>query len=107
MVFSEREGSKIRDVPKDTATQKIETAAVIGCGTMGGGITMSVRNVGIPVTTLEMNQEAFDRGIVVIKRNYDIQVQRGRMSAEEVDKRMGPLTGTTNFDDLVSSDFIL
>ena len=107
MFFSEREVSKIPDVPKDTATQKIETAAVIGCGTMGGGITMSFLNVGIPVTTLEMNQEALDRGIGVIKRNYDIQVQRGRMSAEEVDKRMGLLTGTTNFEDLGSADLIL
>ena len=107
MFFSEREVSKIPDVPKDTATQKIDTAAVIGCGTMGGGITMSFLNVGIPVTTLEMNQEALDRGIGVIKRNYDIQVQRGRMTAEEVDKRMSLLTGTTNFADLGSADLIL
>ncbi|MDB2645852.1 3-hydroxyacyl-CoA dehydrogenase NAD-binding domain-containing protein [Pseudomonadales bacterium] len=107
MFFSEREVSKIPDVPKDTATQKIDTAAVIGCGTMGGGITMSFLNVGIPVTTLEMNQEALDRGIGVIKRNYDIQVQRGRMTAEEVDKRMSLLTGTTNFEDLGSADLIL
>ena len=107
MFFSEREVSKIPDVPKDTATQKIDTAAVIGCGTMGGGITMSFLNVGIPVTTLEMNQEALDRGIGVIKRNYDIQVQRGRMTAEEVDKRMSLLSGTTNFEDLGSADLIL
>ncbi len=107
MFFSEREVSKIPDVPKDTATQKIDTAAVIGCGTMGGGITMSFLNVGIPVTTLEMNQEALDRGIGVIKRNYDIQVQRGRMTAEDVDKRMSLLTGTTNFEDLGSADLIL
>ena len=107
MFFSEREVSKIPDVPKDTATQKIDSAAVIGCGTMGGGITMSFLNVGIPVTTLEMNQEALDRGIGVIKRNYDIQVQRGRMTAEDVDKRMGLLTGTTDFNDLGSADLIL
>lgn len=107
MFFSEREVSKIPDVPKDTATQKIDTAAVIGCGTMGGGITMSFLNVGIPVTTLEMNQEALDRGIGVIKRNYDIQVQRGRMTAEDVDMRMSLLTGTTNFEDLGSADLIL
>jgi 3-hydroxyacyl-CoA dehydrogenase len=74
---------------------------------MGGGITMSFLNVGIPVITLEMNQEALDRGIGVIKRNYDIQVQRGRMTAEEVDQRMGLLTGTTNFEDLSSADLIL
>ena len=81
--FSEREVAKIPDVPKDTATLDIASAAVIGCGTMGGGIAMSFLNVGIPVISLEMNQEALDRGLGVIKKNYDIQVQRGRMSAEK------------------------
>ena len=105
--FSEREVAKIPDVPKDTATSKIEQAAVIGCGTMGGGISMSFLNVGIPVTVLEMDQEALDRGIGVIKKNYDIQVQRGRMSAEQVDQRMGLLTGTTNSEDLGTADVII
>ena len=96
MFFSEREVAKIPDVPKDTTTVAIEQAAVIGCGTMGGGISMNFLNVGIPVTVLEVDQEALDKGISVIKRNYDIQVQRGRMSEADVDKRMSLLTGTTD-----------
>jgi len=105
--FSEREVAKIPDVPRDTPTQDIQQAGVIGCGTMGGGITMSFLNVGIPVTVLELDQEALDRGIGVIKRNYDIQVKRGRMSETEVDQRMAILTGTTQYEDLGSADVII
>ncbi|MEZ5559212.1 MAG: 3-hydroxyacyl-CoA dehydrogenase NAD-binding domain-containing protein [Pseudomonadales bacterium] len=105
--FSEREVAKIPDVPRDTPLKEIRSAAVIGCGTMGGGITMSFANVGIPVTVLEMNQEALDKGLAVIKRNYDIQVQRGRMSAGDVDKRMGLITGTTSYSDLNTADVLI
>lgn len=107
MFFAEREVAKIPDVPKDTATQDITSAAVIGCGTMGGGIAMSFLNVGIPVIAVEMNQEALDRGLGVIKKNYDIQVQRGRMSAEEVDKRMSLIRGTTDYADVSDVDVII
>ncbi|MEM7098210.1 MAG: 3-hydroxyacyl-CoA dehydrogenase NAD-binding domain-containing protein [Pseudomonadota bacterium] len=105
--FSEREVAKIPDVPKDTATKDIKQAAVIGCGTMGGGISMSFLNVGLPVTVLEVDQEALDRGFGVIKKNYDIQVQRGRMTAEEVDHRMSLLSGTTDYADLGQADVII
>jgi len=107
MFFAEREVGKVPDVPKDTPTQAIEQAGVIGCGTMGGGISMSFLNVGIPVTVLELDQEALDRGIGIIKRNYDIQVQRGRMTSEEVDARMALLTGTTSYEDLGTADVII
>jgi len=107
MFFSEREVAKIPDVPRDTATAAIEQAAVIGCGTMGGGISMNFLNVGIPVTVLEVDQEALDKGISVIKRNYDIQVQRGRMSEADVDMRMSLLTGTTDYKGLSSADVII
>ena len=107
MFFAEREVAKIPDVPKDTATQEIASAGVIGCGTMGGGISMSFLNVGIPVTVLELDQEALDRGMGVIKRNYDIQVQRGRMTEEQVNQRMGLLTGTTQYADLGQADVII
>ncbi|MDA1075167.1 MAG: 3-hydroxyacyl-CoA dehydrogenase NAD-binding domain-containing protein [Proteobacteria bacterium] len=107
LFFSEREVGKIPDVPRDTVKKPIKSAAVIGCGTMGGGISMSFVNVGIPVTVLEMNDEALKRGLGVIKRNYDIQVQRGRMTAEEVDKRMSLLTGTTDYADLKHADVIV
>ena len=107
MFFAEREVAKIPDVPRETETKPINSAGVIGCGTMGGGISMSFLNVGIPVTVVEMNDEALQRGIGVIKRNYDIQVQRGRMSAEQVDQRMGLLTGTTKFEDLSTVDVVI
>ena len=105
--FSEREVAKIPDVPKDTPVKDIRTAGVVGCGTMGGGITMSFANAGIPVTVLEMNQEALDKGLGVIKRNYDIQVSRGRMSEADVDKRMALITGTTSYEDLGDADVVI
>ena len=107
MFFSEREVAKIPDVPKDTQTGSVEQAAVIGCGTMGGGISMSFLNVGIPVKVLEVDQEALDRGMSVIKRNYDIQVQRGRMTEAQVDQRMSLLSGTTQYNDLGTADVII
>jgi 3-hydroxyacyl-CoA dehydrogenase len=105
--FSEREVAKIPDVPRDTPVKEIRSAGVVGCGTMGGGITMSFANAGIPVTVLEMNQEALDKGLGVIRRNYDIQVQRGRMNAADVDRRMGLITGTTRFEDFGDVDVVI
>ena len=105
--FSEREVAKIPDVPRDTPVRSIDAAGVVGCGTMGGGITMCFANAGLPVTVLEMNQEALDKGLGVIRRNYDIQVQRGRMSADDVDKRMRLITGTTSYDDLKDADVVV
>lgn len=105
--FAEREVTKVPDVPRDTPVREVKTAAVIGCGTMGGGIAMSFVNVGIPVTVLEMNPEALERGLGVIKKNFDIQVSRGRMSAAEVDQRMALLTGTLAYEDLGQADLII
>jgi 3-hydroxyacyl-CoA dehydrogenase len=105
--FSEREVAKIPDVPKDTPVKDIKSAGVVGCGTMGGGITMCFANAGIAVKVLEMNQEALDKGLAVIRRNYDIQVSRGRMSAADVDKRMGLISGTTRYEDLGSADVVI
>ena len=107
MFFAEREVAKIPDVPKDTPKIDINSAGVIGCGTMGGGISMSFLNVGIPVKVIEMNDEALERGLGVIKKNYDIQVQRGRMSAEEVDQRMSLISGSTDFAALGEADVII
>ena len=105
--FSEREVAKIPDVPRDTPVKEIKSAGVIGCGTMGGGITMCFANAGIAVKVLEMNQEALDRGLAVIRRNYDIQVQRGRMGAADVDKRMALISGTTRYEDLGNADVVI
>ncbi len=107
LFFSEREVAKIPDVPKDTPQKKIASAGVVGCGTMGGGITMSFANVGIPVKVLEMDAKALERGLGVIRRNYDIQVQRGRMTAEQVDQRMALISGTTEFADLGQADVVI
>jgi 3-hydroxyacyl-CoA dehydrogenase len=105
--FAERECAKIPDVPKDTPTRAIESAAVVGCGTMGGGIAMCFANVGIPVTVLEMNQEALDRGFGVIRKNYERMVKRGRIDQAELEKRMGLLTGTLAYADLGSADVVI
>ena len=107
MFFSEREVAKIPDISKDIEAKPINSAAVIGCGTMGGGIAMSFLNANIPVTSLEMSDEALEKGFGVIKKNYDIQVQRGRMSADEVDHRMSLLSGTTDYADLGQADVII
>jgi len=107
LFFSEREVAKIPDVPRDTPTKPIQSAGVIGCGTMGGGITMSFANVGIPVTVLEMSQEALDRGIGVIRRNYQIQVQRGRMTEPQLEQRMQLITGTIRYEDLGPADVVI
>jgi len=107
LFFSEREVSKIPDVPRDTPVKPIKSAGVIGCGTMGGGITMCFANAGIPVKVLEMNQEALDRGLGVIRRNYEIQVQRGRMTDAQLDTRMALISGTTAYEDLGQADVVI
>src|SRR6185369_13012910 len=90
--FAERQTSKIPDVPEDTPVRPIRSAAVIGAGTMGGGITMNFVNVGIPVTIMEMKQDGLDRGMATIKKNYAATVAKGRLKQEEMDKRMALIT---------------
>ena len=92
MFFAERQTTKIPDVPEDTPKRSIEKAAVIGAGTMGGGITMSLVNAGIPVTIIEMKQDALDRGIATIRKNYASTVSKGRLKQEEMDKRIALIT---------------
>src|SRR5438067_4650131 len=94
--FSERQTSKIPDVPEDTPTRTIQKAAVIGAGTMGGGIAMSFVNAGIPVTITDTTQDALDRGIKKIKDNYAATVSKGRLKQEEMDKRMALLAPSTD-----------
>jgi len=88
MFFAERQTTKIPDVPEDTPVRDIRSAAVIGAGTMGGGIAMSLANAGIPVTIIEMKQEALDRGMATIAKNYAGTVAKGRLKQEDMDKRM-------------------
>src|SRR5881409_3919816 len=102
--FGERAAAKIPDVPEDTPLRKIEKMAVIGAGTMGGGITMNFLSAGIPVTLLEMKQEALDRGIAIIRGNYEASAKKGRLTAQQVEERMALLKPTLSYDDLKDAD---
>jgi len=105
--FGERAASKIPDVPEDTPLREIKSAAVIGAGTMGGGIAMNFANAGIPVTVLEVKQEALDKGLAIIRRNYENTAKKGRLTAEDVEKRTGLIRGTMAYEDLKDADIVV
>ena len=105
--FAERQAAKIDGLPKDTQLRDIKKVGVIGAGTMGGGISMNFLQKGIPVTIVEMQQEALDRGTGVIRKNYDASAAKGRFKPEQVDQMMGILTPTLNLDDLADCDLII
>jgi 3-hydroxyacyl-CoA dehydrogenase len=105
--FAEREVWKIPDVPADTPTIPVNRVGIIGAGTMGGGIAINFANAGIPVTLVEAKQEALDRGLSVIRRNYDNTAKKGRMTAADVEKRMGLLTGSMALEDLADCDLVI
>ena len=105
--FAEREGAKVPDLPKDTATLPIQSVGVIGAGTMGGGITMNFLNAGIPVTLVEREQAALDRGVGVIRKNYENTAAKGRMTAEQVEQRMALLTPALELDALAQVDLVI
>jgi len=105
--FAERAASKIPDVPEDTPQRPIKSAAVIGAGTMGGGITMNFINAGISVTLLEMKQEALDRGLATIRRNYENTARKGRMTQDEVEQRMALIKPTLAYPDLAQADIVV
>ncbi len=107
LFMAERAASKIPDVPEDTPQRKIEKVAVIGAGTMGGGISMNFLNAGIPVTILEMKQEALDRGVGVMRGNYEAQVKKGKLKQDKLDQRMGLLKTTVNYDDIKDADLVI
>ena len=105
--FAERQAAKIDDVPADTVKRPIKRVGVIGAGTMGGGIAMNFLSAGIPVTIVEMAQEALDRGTGVIRKNYEATAAKGRMKPEQVEATMGALTPTLDFDALGDCDLII
>jgi 3-hydroxyacyl-CoA dehydrogenase len=107
LFFAEREAAKIAGVGKDIAARELRRAGVIGAGTMGGGIAMSFANGGIPVTLLEMNREALDRGLATIEKNYAISVSRGSMTEEAKAKRMALFSVTTDYADLADCDIVV
>jgi 3-hydroxyacyl-CoA dehydrogenase len=105
--FGERAAAKIPDVPEDTPLRKIEKIAVIGAGTMGGGIAMNFLSAGIPVALLELKEEALDKGIATIRRNYEASARKGRLNAREVEERMALLKPTLSYDDLKDADIAI
>jgi 3-hydroxyacyl-CoA dehydrogenase len=104
---AERAASKIPDVPEDTPKREIKSVAVIGAGTMGGGITMNFLNAGIPVKILEMKQEALDRGLATIRKNYEAQVKKGKLKADKYDQRMSLLSTTLDYADIKDADLVI
>ncbi len=107
LFFAEREAAKVPGVGKDVAPREIRRAGVIGAGTMGGGIAMSFANGGIPVTLLEMNKEALDRGLAAIEKNYAISVSRGSLTEDAKAKRMALFSATTDYADLADCDIVI
>ena len=105
--FAERQVWKLPDIPADTPQIPVESVGIIGAGTMGGGIAMNFLNAGIPVTIVETKQEALDRGLGVIRKNYENTAKKGRISADDVEKRMGLLKGTLALEDLGQADLII
>jgi 3-hydroxyacyl-CoA dehydrogenase len=105
--FAERQVWKIPDVPDDTATIPIKKVGIIGAGTMGGGIAMNFANIGIPVTVVETRQDALDRGLGVVRKNYERSTKSGRLTMADVDQRMQLFTGTLELEQLADCDLVI
>ncbi len=105
--WAEREALKVPDVPRDTPAADIRSGAVIGAGTMGGGIAMCFANVGIPVKILEKDQDALDQGMAKIKANYDVSVKRGSLDAAEVPKRMALIEPVLSYEQIGDADIVI
>jgi 3-hydroxyacyl-CoA dehydrogenase len=107
LFMAERAASKITDVPADTPQRSIQSIAIIGAGTMGGGIAMNFLNAGLPVKMLEMKQDALDRGIATIRKNYEAQVKKGKLKQDKYEQRMSLLSTTLSYDDLKAADMVI
>jgi 3-hydroxyacyl-CoA dehydrogenase len=105
--FAERQAAKIDGLPEGTTAREIKRVGVIGAGTMGGGISMNFLSAGIPVTIVEMQQEALDRGTGVMRKNYEASAAKGRITAEQAQGAMGLLKPTLSLDDLADCDLII
>ena len=107
LFFAEREVARVPDVPKTTPPREVNNVAVIGAGTMGGGITMNFVNAGIPVTLLEVDQAGLERGLGVIRKNYSSAVDKGRMSEAQLEQAMGLISPTTDYSDVAGADLVI
>ena len=104
---ADRATTKIPDVPADTPTRSIAKVAVIGAGTMGGGISMNFLNAGLPVVMLEMKQEALDKGLAIIRKNYESQVKKGKLKQDKYEQRMALLSTTLSYDGIKDADLVI
>ena len=107
LFFAERQAAKVQGLPKDTPVRKVGSVAVIGGGTMGGGIAMNFANVGIPVTLVEISDDALERGLAIIERNYDVTVKKGKLRNEQKTQCLSLITGTTDYIHLAEVDLII
>jgi 3-hydroxyacyl-CoA dehydrogenase len=107
LFFAEREVAKVPDVPKDTPAKDIRRAAVVGAGTMGGGIAMTYANAGIPVLLKDVDQAALDRGLATIRKNYDVTMSKGKMTAGQVASTMALITPTTSYEGFDQVDIVV
>ncbi len=107
LFFAEREVSKVPDIPKDTTAHDVRRAAVVGAGTMGGGIAMTYANAGIPVLLKDVDNAALDRGVATIRKNYDVTMSKGKMTAEQVERTLALITPTTNYDGFDQVDIVV
>lgn len=105
--FAQRQVAKIPDIPKETEIKSVKSVGIIGAGTMGGGISMNFSNVGIPVKIIEQNQERLDKGLSIIRKNYENTANKGRISFDDVEKRMDLIEGNTSLDQLNDCDLII
>jgi 3-hydroxyacyl-CoA dehydrogenase len=105
--FAERRAANIPNLPKGTQTRAIKSVGVIGAGTMGGGIAMNFANAGIPVTILEVNEEGLKRGVGVVRKNYENTAKKGKLTAAQVEERMGLIKPTLTYDDLANVDLVI
>lgn len=107
LFFAERQAAKVKDISKDTPLRDINTVGIVGGGTMGGGIAMNFANAGIPVTLLEISEEALERGLGIVKKNYAISMQKGKLTGQQVEQCLALITGTTRYEDLANSDLLI
>ncbi|ROT95968.1 3-hydroxyacyl-CoA dehydrogenase [Marinobacter sp. R17] len=105
--FAEREVSKVPGLAKDTPVRDVNSVGIIGAGTMGGGIAMNFANVGIPVRLLEVKQEALDKGLAIIRRNYENTARKGRITQAQVEERMALIQPTLSYDDFADVDLVI
>ncbi|MCM2319434.1 MAG: 3-hydroxyacyl-CoA dehydrogenase NAD-binding domain-containing protein [Pseudomonas sp.] len=107
LFFAEREAGKVPGIDASLPLRPIRKVAVIGAGTMGGGIAMNFANIGMPVVLLEQKREALDRGLAQIRKNYEISAKRGKLTQEQVEQRMALLAGTLDYADLADADLVI